>query len=331
MRYFLTGATGFIGGHVARQLVEAGHEVRALVRNPARAAELRELGVTLYQGDITDRETMREPMAGVDGVFHLAAWYEVGVPDKSVAERINVQGTCNVLELAKELGVPKTVYTSSLVVFSDTGGNLVDESYRFHPSGAWPTEYERTKYVAHYDVAVPMMEAGLPLVIVQPGVNYGPGDTSTVRESLIDYLRGRLPAVPRDTAYCWAHVEDTARGHVQAMERGRVGESYIIAGPVHTVPEVYELAAKITGVPAPRIRLPNGVMRAMAFGMEVVGKAVPLPKAYRGESLRSTIGTYIGDNSKARYELGFKPRPLEEGLRETLLHEMRLLGMTTNE
>ncbi|MBE3561413.1 MAG: NAD(P)H-binding protein, partial [Ktedonobacteraceae bacterium] len=126
MKFFVTGATGFVGSHVTRQLVEAGHEVVAIVRNPGKAKQLTDLGVTIHQGDVTDKESMRAPMQGVDGVFHIAGWYKVGVTDKSEGEKINVQGTRNVLELMQELHIAKGVYTSTLAVNSDTHGQLVD-------------------------------------------------------------------------------------------------------------------------------------------------------------------------------------------------------------
>lgn len=328
MRYFVTGATGFIGGSVARQLVEAGHDVVALARDASKTAELRRLGVAICEGDITEKESMREGMRGSDGVFHLAAWYKIGARDKKAAEEINVRGTRNVLELMRELSVPKGVYTSTLAVFSDTQGRLPDETYRH--DGPWLSEYDRTKWIAHYEVAEPMMKAGLPLVIVQPGLVYGPGDTSSVRAALIDYLRGRLPVTPDKTAFCWAHVDDTARGHLLAMEKGKTGETYIIAGPVHTFREAFEIAESITGIKSPRLHPGPGLMKAISKIMGVVGAIAPLPESYTAEGLRVVAGvTYLGSNEKARRELGFGPRPLEEGLRETLLHEMSLLGMAT--
>ena len=324
MKYFVTGATGFIGGRVARLLVQEGHEVRALVRAPARAKELDALGVSLYEGDLTEKDSLRAPMMGVDGLFHIAAWYKVGARDKSKAERINVEGSRNVFELMKEFSIPKGVYTSTLAVFSDTNGRVVDETYRHN--GPWLSEYDRTKWLAHYQGAEPMIQAGLPLVIVQPGLTYGPGDTSMVRDTLIQYLRGKLPVLPGKTAYCWAHVDDTAMGHVLAMEKGRPGESYIIAGPVYTLTKALEIAESITGIRAPRIHPGPGAMRLMAGCMGLIEKIVPLPESYTAEAIRVVSGvTYLGSSAKAERELGFKTRPLEEGLRETLLHEMRLI------
>jgi nucleoside-diphosphate-sugar epimerase len=194
MKYFVTGATGFIGGALARELVKRGHDVSALARTPAKAQDLAALGVHIYQGDITERESLRLPMSGVDGVFHVAAWYKIGAKDKRMAENINVGGTRNVLEMMCDLAVPKGVYTSTLAIFSDTGGQVVDERYVFN--GEHLSEYDRTKAAAHYTVAVPMMQAGLPLVIVQPGLVYGPGDTSTLGDTLRQYLQGKLPLVP---------------------------------------------------------------------------------------------------------------------------------------
>lgn len=328
MKYFITGATGFVGEEVTRQLVEAGHEVIALARTPAKARDLAELGVAIHQGDITDKESMREPMRGVDGVFHIAAWYEIGVKNKELAERINVDGTRNVLELMQELQIPKGVYTSTVGVFSDTQGQMVDESHSYRPDGeVWLSEYERTKWLAHYEVAQPMIEAGLPLVIVQPGLVYGPGDTSMVRDVLVQYLQGKLPMAPKYTAYCWAHVEDVARGHILAVEKGTPGESYILAGPPATLIEALEIAEEISGVPAPRLHPSPGLIRGLAKVMDLVGALVPLPAEYTGESLRSIAVTYLASNQKAKQGLGYDPRPLEEGLRETLLHEMELLGM----
>jgi nucleoside-diphosphate-sugar epimerase len=327
MRYFLTGATGFIGHVLSRQLAEAGHEIITVARRPDRDRLLVGLGVDVVRGDITDKNSLREAMRGVDGVFHVAAWYKIGANAKESreAEKINVEGTRNVLELMKELKIRKGVYTSTLAVFSDTHGKLVKENHRYH--GPWLTEYDRTKWIAHFEVAVPMMEEHLPLVIVQPGLVYGPGDTSAVHSMLQLYLRRRLLVSPKRTAFCWGHVEDTAQAHILAMEKGKSGETYIVAGPVHTLVEALAMAEKITGVPAPKRHPGPGAMRFMAGLMYVVGRVTRLPAIYTYEGLRSMAGvTYIGSNERAVNELGFSPRQLEAGLRETLEHEKLMLA-----
>ena len=326
MRFFVTGATGFVGGRVARQLVAAGHEVVALVRDPQKAQELAALGVALAPGDITDKTSMAAPMTGADGVFHIAAWYKIGVRDKREAQTINVNGTRNVLELMQELGVPRGVYTSTLAINSDTHGRVVDESYRY--DGPHLSEYDRTKAAAHR-VAEQFVAAGLPLIIVMPGLIYGPGDTSSVRTNLIQYLQRKLPVIPQQTAFCWAHVDDIAAAHITAMEQGKPGETYIVAGPPHRFVEAMQMAEQITGIPAPRALSP-ATFRAMSAMMGVVEKIAPVPESYSAEALRIIAGvTYLGDNAKARRELGYDPRPLADGMAETLHHEMRLLGMKT--
>jgi nucleoside-diphosphate-sugar epimerase len=323
-KYFVTGATGFIGGELVKQLIGRGHRVVALVRSPQRASMLKALGVELHAGDITDRETLKAPMAAVDGVFHLAAWYKVGVREP-LADQINVDGTRNVLQTMKTLEIPRGVYTSTVAVFSDTRGAVPDESFRY--DGPHLSHYDRTKWIAHYRVALPKMEEGLPLSIVMPGLVYGPGDTSGMRTALVDLLRRRLPMTPAKTAFCWAHVEDTARGHIQAMEKGRLGETYIITGPRHTFEAAFDLAARLAKVRAPMVHIGPHTMRAMAGIMNGVGRFVKLPPGLQPEALRVLAGTtYFGANEKAVRELGFTTRPLEEGLAQTLEHELRLLG-----
>jgi nucleoside-diphosphate-sugar epimerase len=323
VKYFVTGATGFVGGVLAKKLREAGHDVNASIRNPDKTKNLQDLGVKLFKGDVTDKESMREGMIGVDGVFHVAGWYKIGTRDKSDGERVNIQGTRNVLELMQELNIPKGVYTSTCAVNSDTRGKLVDETYHF--TGKHLSEYDRTKAAAH-DIAIEFIRKGLPLVIVMPGLIYGPGDTSTLRTSIIDFLKGQLPMLPTQTGFCWGHVDDIANGHILAMEKGRVGESYIIAGEPHRIADAFKLGSQITGKRAPMV-VPYQMMKALSVLVRPFDNF--LPETYTSEGLRVVAGvTYWGDNSKAKRELGYHPRPLREGWGETLLHEKNLLNQS---
>lgn len=320
MKYFVTGATGFVGGVLTKKLREAGHEVHASVRDVNKADELKNLGVKLFKGDVTDKESMREAMKGVDGVYHVAGWYKVGVKDKTPGEKVNVQGTRNVLELMQELKIPKGVYTSTLAVNSDTQRKLVDENYHF--TGKHISEYDRTKAAAH-DIAKEFISKGLPLVIVQPGLIYGPDDTSSLRVALRDFLRGRLPMLPTQTAFCWAHVDDIVQGHMLAMYKGKVGESYHICGEPYKIVDAYKLASQVSGKRAP-ITVPYQVMKILSSLVKPLDAI--LPDSYTSEGLRVVAGvTYIGDNSKAKRELGFNPRSVSEGWVETVKHEMKLL------
>ncbi len=316
MRYFVTGATGFIGGYLTSQLLANGDEVTALVRTGRQAKTLAGYGVLPHLGDVLDKSSMRRGMAGADGVFHLAAIRDVATRDRRRMEAVNVEGTRNVLELIDELHIARGVYTSTLAVNSDTKGKAVDESYRFE--GRHITTYDRTKAAAHYEIAAPMMQRGLPLIIVMPGAVYGPGDEGDLAAAFTSFLRGRLPFIPTRSASSFAHVLDVAQGHVLAMEHGEIGASYLICGPPHTVLEVFRLAAKLVGRRHGPVPVPWWLVRAAASLLRGVGTLVP-PALGPAMKLRAGSGvTYLGDDSKARRELGFDPEPLETGLPDTV-------------
>ena len=323
MKYFITGATGFVGSRLSAMLRERGHEVVAVVRNPEKANRLYKLGATVVRGDVTDKESIRSPMEGCDGIFHVAGWYKIGVGDKSPGWKINVEGIRNVLELMKELNIPKGVYTSTLAVNSDTRGAVYDEAYRF--TGMHISEYDRTKAKAH-DIALQFIKEGLPLVIVMPGLIYGPNGTSMSDEAFRMYLKRKLPVIPKKSAFCWAHVDDIAEAHILAMEKGKTGETYIIAGPKHEVTDAFAIARKITGIRAP-LPVPPLMLKMTSVLTSFIEKIIPLPDMYTSESLRVQAGvSYLGDDGKARRELGYNPRSLETGLKETLLYEMEKMG-----
>jgi nucleoside-diphosphate-sugar epimerase len=323
MNYFVTGATGFLGGSLARQLRKQQHGVVAIVRNPEKAAELTAIGVTVVKGDVTDKESMREAMKGCDGVYHVAGWYKVGVKDKTPGYRINVEGTRNVLELVKELHIPKAVYTSTLAVNSDTHGELRDES--FHFSGKHISVYDQTKAEAHR-IAEQMIKEGLPLVIVMPGLIYGPDGTSLSDDALRVYLQKKLPMIPSKAAYSWAHVDDVAQAHILAMEKAAPGSKYIICGPSHTFSDALSVANKLTGVKKPMV-VPPVMLKITAFFSSLVERMIDLPEMYSSEALRVQAGvTYLGNNSKAKKDLGYNPRSLETGLKQTLEYELQKMN-----
>lgn len=313
MKAFVTGGTGFLGRHLIDELLSHGYEVTALVRTFERARALPR-GVRVTPGDVTKRESLRPGMRKADVVFHAAAWYAVGVgaKDRERMRRINVEGTRNVLELAVALGVPKTVYTSTVAVFGDTRGESVDESHR--PEGAaFKSEYERTKHLAHYEVAVPIQRRGLSLVIVCPGGIYGPGDTSQLGGLIRRYARRQLPVMlGPDNAITWAHVDDVAYGHRLAAEKGRPGETYILAGPALTYREFFAAAERATGLPAPRLWLPGGVATIWSPVLRRLAPGV-------SELLRNLGGiSYLAVADKAKRELGWTPRSVEAGIPETV-------------
>lgn len=317
MRYALTGGTGFVGGHLAAQLREAGNEVVAVVRAPERAASLQDLGCELMPGDVTDLDSLQRAFAGVDGVFHVAGWYKVGAREPEQAWAVNVQGTRNALTAARSAGVPRVVHTSTLAVNSDTRGHVVDESYRF--TGEHRSVYDHTKAIAH-DVARRFADEGLDVVTVMPGGIYGPGDTSQAGALIRQVALGRPTVAPGGLRMCMAHVDDVAAGHVLAMRAGGVGEAYMLAGPRTTLAEVLRITAELAGTRGPLV-LPDALVGVGAAVMGMLPKALPVPDDYTAESLRVSRMSYLGSPAKAQRELGWFCRDLRTGLAETVEYE----------
>lgn len=328
MELFVTGATGLVGTHLVEQLVAEGHDVVGLTRSRSNATHLPD-DVTVVEGDLAEKETMRDPMAGVDGVFHVGAWFQVGPGPRNVetAERVNVGGTRNVLELMDELDVSKGVYTSTVGVHPGTSGAVIDETTK--PACPTFAVYYRTKWEAHYKVARPMMADGLPLVIVLPSAIYGPGDKpeGSMRGIFQAYLTGDLPALPRESRLSFDFVADTARAHRMAMERGTPGEEYIIASEARPLAEPFHQAESLTGIPAPRA-VPAATFAALARIMRLVERVTTPPAGFEPELLSFAAGRqYDVDTRKARRELGLEHRSLEAGLREYLAWELDQLEM----
>lgn len=325
MKVFVTGGTGFIGGAVVRQLRARGDEVVCLVRNPEKGVAVAELGCEIAPGDLSDERAIRAGMEGCDAVIHAAAIYEVGIPakEREAMREANVGGTERVLGAALELKVPKVVYVSTVGVFGDTGGQIVDESYE-HPAQSFTSCYEQTKWEAH-QVAKRLIGEGLPCVIVQPGGVYGPGDTSSIAVMLNEFLKGRMVAIPfPELGICLTHVEDIAAGILLGLDRGRPGEAYVISGPATTVREAIETVAEVTGKKAPKRALPTGLMKALTPIGPLVGKVMGQPPNLR-ELISSADGvTFWASYDKAKSELGYEPRGIADGLRAMLEEEGRL-------
>jgi nucleoside-diphosphate-sugar epimerase len=316
MKAFVTGGTGFIGQHVVRKLVERGYDVYALARSERSAAELVSRGVEVVYGDIGDQDSMRTGMSGSDVVFHVAGWYKIGARDWMKAEMINVAGTRNVLRLAVELGVPRIVYVSTTAVFGDTRGQLVDET--FYQGGPFVTEYDRTKWLAHYKVAVPLIDQGAPIIIGMPGGIYGPGDHSQIGALMERFYLGKMPVVPGpEFGFTYAHVEDVAEGLILAAEKGRPGESYILTGPAVPLGEVIDFWGQLTGKRPPVLRIPARFLVALAPLFEILGNIVPLPALFSADAARVLGVTYMGRSDKARSELGWRTRSMQEGMSQT--------------
>jgi dihydroflavonol-4-reductase len=326
MRVFLTGGTGFIGGQVAAKLRERGDEVRALVREPQRARDLTAAGCELVRGDVGDRSAMAETLAGCDAAIHGAAIYEIGIPesDRPGMYDANVVGTENVLRAALEARVPKVAYISTVAVFGNTRGRVVDESYE-PPGRDFTSYYEQTKYEAHQVAKRLIADEGLPCVIVQPGGVYGPNDHSSLGQLMNQFLAGRLPALAfPEVGLNAVHVDDVADGILLALDKGNVGEAYVLGGLITTMREIIETLARVAGRRAPRFTVPTPLIKAMSPIGPLVGKVMGQPPNLR-ELISSAEGvTFWAKHDKAMAELGYSPRGLEQGLRDMLAEEGKL-------
>jgi len=320
VKVFLTGGTGFIGGEVARQLRARGDDVACLARSPERAEVLSALGCTLVPGDLGDAEAIAAGMAGCDAVIHAAAMYEVGIPAKQrpAMYEANVRGTERVLRAAQEEKVPRIVYVSTVGIFGNTHGKVVDEGYE-HPGREFTSYYEETKLEAHRIAKRMIEKEDLPCIIVQPGGVYGPGDTSQVADLLEQFLGGKMPMIPfPELGICLSHVEDIAGGILLALDSGKLGETYVLSGPVTTMREAIETVAALTDRKAPKRAVPTPLLKAMAPIGPLVGKLMGQPPNLR-ELISSADGvTFWASHEKASRELGYAPRGLEQGMRQTL-------------
>ncbi len=326
MRVFVTGGTGFIGGHVVRKLRARGDEVRALVRNPEKGKALAELGCELVSGDLGDEAAIRGGLQGCDAAIHGAAIYEVGVKkDRHEAMYdANVRGTERVLRAALEAGTPKVVYISTVAAFGNTRGEVVDEGYR-HPGRDFTSYYEQTKYEAHQIARRLIDQEGLPCVIVQPGGVYGPDDHSAIGTQINQFLAGRMPMIAfPELGLNMVHVEDVADGVLLALDKGEVGEAYILGGEITTMRGVIDTVARVAGRKAPKRAMPTPMLKALTPVGGLVGKAMGQPPNLRELISSADDVTFWAKHDKAMAELGYSPRGLEQGIRETLIAEGKL-------
>jgi nucleoside-diphosphate-sugar epimerase len=313
VKVFVTGATGCLGRQLIDVLLAHDCEVTALVRTFDRARRLPE-AVRTVAGDVSRRGSLKAGMRGAEVVFHAAAWTKLGARprDYPLMQRINIEGTREVLELAADLGGPRVVFTSTLEVYGDTGGQVLDEAH-LPAAPLLPSEYARSKRRALLEVVQPLQARGLPVVVVCPGALYGPGEASLRGRLWQRYAQRRLPLmIGGESAYCWTHAADAAEGHWLAATQGRVGETYLLAGPALNQREFFAAAERATGLPAPRLWLPASWAR---LGARWLGRLRP----GLAEVLRSFSGlTFLARSDKAQRELGWRARPVEAGLAQLL-------------
>ncbi len=310
----VTGASGFLGSHVVRQLVARGERVRVLLRPSSQRRALDGLEVEYAWGDLRDRAALRAALRGIRRVFHVAADYRLWAPHPREIYESNVSGTRNLLAAAADAGVERFLYTSSVATIAvPRPGALPNEATQTRLQ-EMIGHYKRSKWLAEQE-ALAASQRGLPVVIVNPTAPVGPGDwkpTPTGR-IILDFLRGQMPAYV-DTGLNLVPVEDAAAGHLLALERGRAGERYILGGENLTLREILVLLAQIAGRPAPRLRLPHWAALLAAWVDAGLARLTARAPRVPLEGVRMARHRMFVDDSRARRELGFAPGPVAAAL-----------------
>jgi dihydroflavonol-4-reductase len=316
-RVLVTGASGFIGSAVTRQLAAREQEVIALVEPGADTTNLEGLDVKQVVGDLRSRESVESAVSGCRVVFHVAALYRFWARDPEAFYAINVEGTRNVLGSAAAAGVERLVYTSTVgtLGLEHVSGSASADEHSFPDVRHLYGSYKRSKYVAEHEVLRAIAE-GLPASLVLPTFPVGPGDRAPTPTGklVLDFLKGRMPAYV-DTVLNVAHVDDVAAGQVLALEHGRTGRSYILGGENLTLQQLLAELAVITGLPAPHGKVPKSLALAVAAVSELVeGRLLRRHPSVPLEAARMSTSQMSFDISRARQELGYAPRPAVQAL-----------------
>jgi len=315
MTTLVTGATGFVGSHVARQLVAAGDRVRVLIRASSNSRVLDGIDVERKEGDLKDCASLRRAMQGVRRVFHVAADYRLWTRHPEEIYAINVEGTRNLFKAAVEASVERIVYTSTVATIAvPTHDRALPNENTRGKLDQMIGHYKRSKFLAEQEAQDAAAE-GAPIVIVNPTAPVGPADwkpTPTGR-IIVDFLNGRMPAYV-DTGLNVVNVEDVAAGHLLAAEHGRIGERYILGARNMTLKEILQSLATITGRSAPRVRLPHALALAAGYADEFFAKISGREPRIPVEGVKISRHRMFVASDKAERELGYKPGPVEPAL-----------------
>lgn len=318
-KVLVTGASGFVGSAVARKLAAEGFSVRALVRAASPRGHLAGLPLEFAEGDLMEAASVARATKDVRYVFHVAADYRLWAKDPNEILRNNLYGTQNIMEKAKEAGVERIVYTSSVATLALTkGGDPVDETVPLMEQNAIGT-YKRSKVIAERLVEKMIAEQGLPAVIVNPSTPIGPSDVKPTPTGriIVEAARGRIPAFV-DTGLNLVHVDDVADGHLAALRKGKTGERYILGGENVSFAAMLGEIARIVGRKAPRIKLPRGPLMPIAFGAEQIAKFTGKEPFVTMDGLRMSRYRMFFRTEKAERELGIKARPFAQGLEDAI-------------
>jgi dihydroflavonol-4-reductase len=319
MKVFLTGATGFVGSHVARELASRGAELRLLVRKSSNLANLEGIKADTHIGDLGEPESLRAAVAGCDAVMHVAADYRLWVPDPEAMLRSNVAGTRELLRIAREENVRRVVYTSSVATMGfKMDGTIIDETTPVSLSDM-VGHYKRTKFMAEQE-AITAARAGQNVIILNPTTPIGSHDikpTPTGR-IIVDFLKGNFPAYV-DTGLNLVDVREVARIHAEALTKGTSGERYILGGENLTLKQILDKLSTITGIPSPTAKIPFLVAATYAFFEEnITGRMLGREPRATLEEVRMGRKKMYASSAKAQRELGFQLLPVYQALRSAI-------------
>lgn len=319
MKCLVTGASGFVGGAVVRALAAAGHDIRVLVRPDNDLRHLGAIKLEQASGDLRDRDSLRRALEGCGSLYHVAAQYTLWARDPSVFYDVNVTGTRVLLEAAREAGIRRIVYTSTIgAIGLPADGGLGTETTPV-TLDQMAGHYKRSKYLAEQEVLY-LAREGLPVVIVNPSAPVGEGDIkpTPTGQMIVDFMRGRMWAYI-ETGMNLVDVDDVAAGHLLAMERGRRGERYILGHRNLTLREIFELLSRLTGIPAPRVKLPRQAVLPLAYLNRWLADYVThRPPRIPLEGVRMAKYHMHYDCTKAIRELGLPQTPIEIALEKAV-------------
>ena len=314
----VTGASGFVGSAVARAVIGRGFALRALVRSGSLRANIEGLDCEIVEGDMRDTDSMTRAMKGARYVFHVAADYRLWARDIGEITHNNLEGARAVTRAALDCGVERLVYTSSVAALKPLDGVAADETSR-HTEASAIGAYKRSKLVAERHVERMIAGENLPAIIVSPSTPIGPRDikpTPTGR-IIIEAATGRMPAFV-DTGLNLVHVDDVAEGHMLALEKGRIGENYILGGEDVALERMLAVIAELVGRNPPRLRLPRGPLYPLAYAAEAVARLSGTEPFLTVDALRMSRHRMYFSSAKARRELGYAARPYRAALEDAL-------------
>ena len=319
MTTLITGANGFVGSALVRELLQQGHEVKALVRPGSDRRNLEQLAVTLVEGDLTDTSSLQRAVSGCNYLFHVAADYRLWIPDPASMYRTNVDGTRDLFRQAADAGVSRMVYTSSVATLGINRDRSPADETTPVTLEDMVGHYKRSKYLAEQAVRELVEEQGLPIVIVNPSTPIGPRDikpTPTGR-IIVDTLKRKIPAYV-DTGLNIAHVDDVAKGHLQAFDRGEPGNRYILGGEDMSLKTILGIICDYANLPPPKVRLPHNAVYPIAWLAEkwaLISKKEPFTTV---DSVNMAKKHMYFSSTLAKQTLDYHPRPARKAIEDAI-------------